>query len=265
LPFTLAHTVAILPLRRPLGRHAVLSALVIGSIVPDFHYFFPYGPSRFSSHSLMGFFTFCLPVGALTYVLHHLLVAPLAWALAPTGVRAKLDPAGWSGRLPAHGPFAVAVSLAAGTLTHLAWDSFTHPGWATTAWPLLREPVFAGGGYHAYAYSVLQHGSTAFGLGVLAWKWSRRIPDPARAGRPALSRAARAALLGLIVLPAAIAALHTGFVYAEHAPGPLEALRRFIWHGLGGAVRVGALAVLGLGLAWRGWSASRVAEPPTTV
>ena len=35
MPFTFAHPAAVVPLLRPLGRYGVLSALVIGSIVPD--------------------------------------------------------------------------------------------------------------------------------------------------------------------------------------------------------------------------------------
>ena len=41
MPFTLAHVVAAVPLRRALGRRAVVSALVIGTMVPDFRYFVP--------------------------------------------------------------------------------------------------------------------------------------------------------------------------------------------------------------------------------
>ncbi|MSQ59664.1 MAG: DUF4184 family protein [Betaproteobacteria bacterium] len=39
MPFTIAHPAAALPLLRPLRGFGVLSALVIGSMTPDFPYF----------------------------------------------------------------------------------------------------------------------------------------------------------------------------------------------------------------------------------
>src|SRR5581483_12465816 len=49
VPFTLAHPAAVLPLRR---RGLVFSALVVGSMAPDFEYFF--GLKRPISHTMPG-------------------------------------------------------------------------------------------------------------------------------------------------------------------------------------------------------------------
>lgn len=223
-------------------------------MVPDFHYFFPYGPSRFDSHSPAGLVVFCLPVGVVAYLLYHLLIAPLAWAVAPAAVRARLDPAAFRGRLPSAGPLAVLVSMGVGILTHVAWDAFTHPGTGTRWLPVLSHTLWSGGGYTARVYSLLQHGSTSIGLGVLLWLWRRRprrapVTDTALDAAP--STRVRFAMAALVLVPALVAALHTGLAYAETAPGSLQAVRRFVWHGLGGAVRVGALASIAMGLFWR--------------
>src|SRR5262244_1922382 len=104
MPFTLAHTAAVLPLARLLGKRVVFSALVIGSMTPDVAYVVP-GLTRGPSHSLPGLFWFCLPVGLASYLLFHLLLKrPLAAALprslreamAPLIARTPgLPPAGW--------------------------------------------------------------------------------------------------------------------------------------------------------------------------
>ena len=162
MPFTLAHPAAILPLRRPLGRWAAASALAIGSVMPDFAYFLPFGPTRPESHSLAGLFTFCLPFGLLVYAAFHLLVAPLGYALAPARLRGRLGDDWREGRWPRVPPGAVIVSLLAGSVTHLVWDSFTHAR-AVPALPVLGEPLFTLAGYTVRRYSVLQHGSTLLG------------------------------------------------------------------------------------------------------
>jgi hypothetical protein len=52
MPFTLAHAAATVPLLRLLGSRGVFSALVIGSMAPDFAYFLPLGVRRGQSHGL---------------------------------------------------------------------------------------------------------------------------------------------------------------------------------------------------------------------
>ena len=41
MPFTISHTVAVIPLYKYLGKFGALSALIIGSMIPDFEYIIP--------------------------------------------------------------------------------------------------------------------------------------------------------------------------------------------------------------------------------
>ncbi len=66
MPFTISHAAAVLPFSRPLARWRLLSAAVIGAMVPDFRIFFP-GMPRVETHSIVALLTFCLPVGLITY------------------------------------------------------------------------------------------------------------------------------------------------------------------------------------------------------
>ena len=82
MPYPIAHPAAVIPLVRPMGRFAVPSALVIGSVSPDLWYFVP-ALERADSHSPAGLFWFCLPVGFAVYFAFHLLLKEPLLALAP--------------------------------------------------------------------------------------------------------------------------------------------------------------------------------------
>src|SRR6185436_12856357 len=199
MPYPFAHPAAVIPLARAMGRFAVPSALVIGSIAPDFWYFVPF-VERGESHSIAGLAWFCLPLGLLLYALFHLFLKQPLIALLSPRLRA-FTPA----RLPAVPWSAVIISLLVGAVTHLAWDGLTHShdeGWR---------------------HNWLQHASTVSGTLVLGW-WIWRKLRRAPAARAPLSPLARAATLLGFVAVAALAALHEAAL-----PSPdLYALRQFL-------------------------------------
>src|SRR5262245_39207676 len=120
MPYPFAHPAAVLPLPRLMGRLAVPSALVIGSLSPDLWYLAP-PLAREDNHGAAALLWFCLPAGLALYALFHLLLKqPLIALLSPR--LAAFTPAG----LPAAPWRAVVVSLLAGALTHFAWDAATH-------------------------------------------------------------------------------------------------------------------------------------------
>jgi hypothetical protein len=180
MPFTLAHPAAVLPLPRILRKWAVPSALVIGSMSPDFAFFLPIGVTRTGSHSLAGIFWFCLPVGLASYLTFHLLLKHPLLSLLPDWVGRRLSYIVGTTLLPNVSWLAVTVSLIIGTLTHLVWDSFTHPGApGVEAIPFLRMDVFVIDTYHAYVYKLLQYFSSGFGiliLGIWGILWLRKTP-----------------------------------------------------------------------------------------
>lgn len=195
MPLTVAHTVAAIPLRRPLGRLGVLSALVIGSVMPDVPLFLTLSLNRNLTHTFFGLVWFCLPVGVVSYLLYdHLLDRPLR-ALMPEALQRRLAPLGDPPRPHVWSP-AVLVSLLVGATTHVLWDSFTHGQEAGVGeWiPLLETRLFRISGYTVYVFSVLQHLSSAIGTMVLAvwiWRWYRRAPEgalPAGGLTPAVRR-----------------------------------------------------------------------------
>ena len=143
MPFTISHAAAVLPFTRPLARWRLLSAAVIGSMVPDFGWFMPWRPARFETHSLDALLTFCLPVGMASYWVFQLLVRTPIMELLPPGAYARWH---WS-KAPADYRSLkqwiwAACGLLAGAITHLVWDGFTHEGGrGVRMLPILEEPV----------------------------------------------------------------------------------------------------------------------------
>ena len=251
MPFTFAHPAAALPLLRPLGRYGSLSALVIGSMAPDFDFIVPIGLSREQTHSLAALFLFCLPAGMLAYLLFHaLLKAPLL-ALMPDALAGRIADDGVHERSPWS---AVVVSLLLGAVTHLVWDAFTHPGTAVVnALPVLQTELANAGGYRVYAFKVLQHGSSLLGLALLAlWmsNWLRRTPVLPALRPPSLSPAQRmVALFALAGVPL-LAGLSAGWRRSPHMTNLVD-MQDFMAGFIFAALPAGAIALMTYSVIWK--------------
>lgn len=179
MPYAIAHPLAVLPLAGVMGRHAVASALVIGSLIPDAWYLVP-GVDRPLSHAARGLFLFCLPAGLAAYLAFHLLFKEPLLHLLPPGVASRARAFACAG-LPRATWLAVCASLVAGAATHQAWDALTHAG------PFSRQflPFLDG-----QAMRVLQHSSTVLGSALLlGWTWRKlrqapKVPSPLLPSRP---------------------------------------------------------------------------------
>jgi hypothetical protein len=250
MPFTLAHPAAVVPIARALKRRVSLSALLAGSVVPDFGYI-PQLPSfGIPSHTVLGAFTFCLPLGLLFYLAFHgILKRPLIGLLPSNwaGRVATLD--GSRRRWPEIPAWAVIASLLIGTATHLVWDSFTHPGPVADRIPILNLVVFSLEGLRVRVFRILQHVSTILGMGVMAWWlgcWYRETPG--RPVRASLSAMHRVIAIGAILGVTSAIALACGAATAVGA-GPILKFRSFLF----GAALGGFCGLWLTLLAFSGW------------
>lgn len=231
MPYAIAHPLAVIPVARVLGRRAVPSALVIGSVIPDAWYLVP-GVGRPLSHTAPGLLLFCLPAGLALYLLFHLLFKDPLLALLPPGI-ARRAAAYASPRLPDRPWLWVCACLVLGAATHQAWDALTHAGPFSRHLPILHAPILG-----MEAYRVLQHLSTlAGGVLLLAWTW-RKLRATQPVSYSVLAHRSRVAAVGGF---AALAFLVFGAVLALAFP-ELE-LRRSLR-----VAAAAAVAVLGLAL-----------------
>jgi Domain of unknown function (DUF4184) len=255
MPFTISHAAAVLPFTRPLARWRLLSAAVIGSMVPDFGWFMPWRPARFETHSLDALLTFCLPVGLASYWLFQLLIRAPVMELLPPGAHVRWR---WS-EAPAD-PRSVkqwiwaACGLLAGAITHLGWDAFTHEGGrGVRMLPILEDPVAYIDGHPVRGLRLVQDLNSLVGLiaVVLVVAYGLR---PGRAADRALPRRLPAYeryawIVAYMLLAAALSAV---FLLSRHWPDrsanpllivPLNSAAIAILRGLAAALIVIGIAV----------------------
>ncbi|WP_276498020.1 DUF4184 family protein [Pontibacter litorisediminis] len=179
MPFTAAHPAIVLPLLR--RRWLSATALVIGSMAPDFEYFFRLKTQSEISHTLSGLFLFNLPVALALCLLFHAVVRDPAIEYLPPYLKkralAVTYPANWYQYLRSNW-FAVSLSAVLGAFSHIFWDSFTHEGLFfvnllpgllnTVSIPIIDQKMTL--------YRVVQHASTAVGATAILW-YVHRLPQ----------------------------------------------------------------------------------------
>lgn len=242
MPLTPSHAVAaplIQRVIRPLGIVLPMSALVIGTMVPDFEYLIRLSPGGGEWHTRVGLLEYCLPAGLATWLIFRTVIGPTLLRLLPPGlgdaVRATVAPGPTYRLIPG-----ALVAIAFGAVSHDLWDSFTHPdGWVARQLPWLRYRHALGPHLYVRYVFVLQYASSVLGLlAVMAilWHWVAKQPKTARQIPPG-ERAWRFREAGLLLL-AAIA----GATLNAHRPHP---------SGLGwglGVAAVGGMSALALAL-----------------
>jgi Domain of unknown function (DUF4184) len=187
MPFTLAHPIAIFPIWRGSSKRLHLPGLILGSMVPDLEYFIALQPSGTFGHTPMGILTQGIPASIGLWLLIYLWLAIPFFVLIslPNSDRwIERHPDGLSifHELSANFPYNLfdllnqyifwrsalnlVISIAIGALTHIFWDSFTHPtGWLVVNLPILQTKIGS-----LEIYKLLQYGGGIFGLlGLLIW------------------------------------------------------------------------------------------------
>ncbi|EPB9414049.1 DUF4184 family protein [Clostridium perfringens] len=164
MPFTLAHPAAVVFLK---NKKFNLTALILGSMAPDFIYFLNFRPYGNLGHQILGFFILNLPLCILlAYIFHNFIKSPLISHLPR-----PLD--NWYGYLRTeqfglHSWKEVIVfiySALLGMITHVLWDGFTHKtGFFVRHIPWLRQKIILFGGEEIYIYKLVQHTSTVIGI-----------------------------------------------------------------------------------------------------
>ncbi len=172
MPLTIAHPAAVLPFKHS---KLPISALVVGSLVPDFEYAIHLAPESNFSHTAFGLFAFCLPVGmAALWIFHRVWKPPM---MASFGMEMHIANMPFS-----FGPWSrfiiLCCEILTGSLLHIMWDSFTHDyGWLVQHAEGMRRSIPMFGGLPLYL--VLQYISSLLGCGSLLfiafhhrhWTW----------------------------------------------------------------------------------------------
>jgi hypothetical protein len=163
MPFTLSHPAAAAPFWPLVRRNWLpLSALAIGTLSPDFEYLWRLRTEWRVSHTPLGIFDFCLPVGLAALALWvYVLRTPTRRLLALPSRTLDTPPRWW---------LFSAAAIVLGAATHIVWDGVTHGfDWAVRLVPVLQHTVRLGS-FAIPVFTLLQHASTVIGgLIVLGW------------------------------------------------------------------------------------------------
>ena len=222
MPFTFSHPAAVLPIRR----YGVLSALVVGSLMPDMLYFVPQLPHNSYGHTLQGIFFFCLPVGVcLLWLFHRFLKRPLV-SLFPVVQQQKLLAVSKDFQFWPFSRFvAICFSILLGAASHVTWDSFTHQqGWAVQQFAILRRPVPITPLVAPTVCELLQYVSSVIGAVLLLIyyrRWLRQTQARAATGEVHLTTSMRILLLLVFgfgaTLPAISRMMNNPFWYGRQS------------------------------------------------
>ncbi len=187
---------------------------------PDLPLFVPFAPPYVDTHQLWAAASIDLVTGALLLTAWSVLLRPALVAIAPRGIRARLPSGAERSSLPRASMLLVA-SILLGSVTHVCWDTFTHPGrLGTRLLPVLDDRF----GPLAIA-SWLQYVSSVAGL-VLLLVWAARslVHRPSRqdavsrlgpASRPALVLAVGIAVIAVAVIAATAGGASPGVVVVD--------------------------------------------------
>ncbi len=128
MPFTFSHPAAVLPLAFIQKKWLSVTGLVIGSITPDFEYFFNMEQDSIYSHTWAGIFWFDLPLALIIVYLYNSLVRKSLIENLPQFLNTRFSRFESSSRnLNNIKDFAVVVfSLITGITSHIIWDKITH-------------------------------------------------------------------------------------------------------------------------------------------
>ncbi|WP_054955867.1 DUF4184 family protein [Paenibacillus dakarensis] len=164
MPLTFAHPAAVLPFSRK-SKYVDFSALVLGSMAPDFEYFLRGRPIGEIGHTFSGFLYFNLPLVILLYGIYHIVIHQTLVKHLPATLQESI-PAKSNSSLGLRIIVFVYCAIV-GMVTHVVWDAFTHKhGFMVTKFPSLSH-TFHIAGYDIPLYKFLQHGSTLLGLSII--------------------------------------------------------------------------------------------------
>jgi len=170
MSFTFAHPVIVLPLKtKYFAKYFSLTALVIGSMFPDFEYFIRMTLKSIYSHTILGLFTFNLPLGLLFCFIFHNIIRNELFVNLPFFLRSRLSiytQFNWN-KYFLQNPFRVIISLLIGSFSHILWDSFTHAtGYFVERINFLRY-YFIINYIPIPVYKILQHSGSIIGCLIL--------------------------------------------------------------------------------------------------
>jgi hypothetical protein len=170
MPFTFSHPAIVLPFFKIRHASVSMSALVIGSITPDFEYIIKMKASGRYGHSLEGIFLFDLPIACVIAVVFHLLIKTPAINSMPAYFHQRLIVLRDFDFLSHLKNYSLGFisCLLIGIASHILWDGFTHSDdYFVKKSSFLSSTISISGLGDSPIHVWLQHASSIIGAGFI--------------------------------------------------------------------------------------------------
>ena len=163
MPFTLSHAAILLPFLK--NKKLSATALIIGSMSPDFEYFFRMKMQSEISHTFWGIFLIDFPLGFIVMFAFHEIIKKPFIENAPLFFQkrlAVLKDSNWIDYFK-NNFLSVVISFFLGAVSHIFWDSMTHwDGYLVQRVSFLNLELFS-----IPLYKIAQHLSSIIGLAYI--------------------------------------------------------------------------------------------------
>ncbi len=166
MPFTFSHPAIIIPFLHKRRKIFSATALVVGSIVPDFESFIRLNEHKIYGHTWPGMFWFDLPLGILVaFIFHNIVRDPLILNLPdfPKNKFTRFIGLKWNTYILKH-LVAFITSMLLGIFLHLVWDAFTHLNLLNP--DAVDSPIYIG---HVQVFKILQDADSLLGIIIITW------------------------------------------------------------------------------------------------
>lgn len=166
MPFTLAHPGAVVFIK---NKHFNLSALILGSMAPDFIYFMLFSPSSNLGHTILGSIIVNIPLCFLLNYIYYKYIKDPFILNSPNFISKYY----WSFLYTRNNVTNIKEAVVfmyssiIGMITHVFLDSFTHKtGYFVLKLNFLRQTIDLLG-HKIYVYKIAQHGGTVLGFIII--------------------------------------------------------------------------------------------------
>ncbi len=254
MPITICHPIVSIPLRR-FG--LILSALIVGSMMPDFEFFIRLTDGKAIGHTIAGLFLFDIPVGLIVLVVFHRLIKYPLLSLLPHPVQSRLYKAASEFTFfPVNRFCMILFSLLIGAITHLLFDSFTHAdGFFVMQLPLLASPVITLPQGTVRIYFLLQYGGSALSALIMIYWFLKWYYNENPINHIILHRFHYSKRI-MIILSIGIFSIAAGITYGIFTSHKLQSvimMKTFISHSAIASMSSLIFALITFGAAWHYW------------
>ncbi|MEO8860018.1 MAG: DUF4184 family protein [Ginsengibacter sp.] len=178
MPFTFSHPAIVLPATYLNKKWYSLTALIAGSMIPDFEYFIRMRDRSKYSHTWTGLLWFDIPLALLVIFIFHNVVRNALIDHLPFSLNVRLskfEEFNWN-KYFQDNKIVVLVSLIVGITSHLLWDDFTHEsGFFVEVIPILKAQVNIFN-HTVPVFLILQYGCSVLG-GIVILMVVLKLPE----------------------------------------------------------------------------------------